>query len=146
MFLVLLCNDRAVLAPWVNTVRQNIITWAIVWSLVLLSLTLTAPTFFPGVSTAANQGRARRRRCGRHRGRNRREAEAIAQALGGGPDLDPVDRPDDTAPVSHAERRAVQLRDRLDWQTPNLVGLERPAMSPIRRMGLFTTDHSKCNS
>src|ERR1700756_2227829 len=52
VFLVLLCNDRAVLGPWVNTVRQNIVAWAIVWSLVLLSLALTATTFFPALSTA----------------------------------------------------------------------------------------------
>src|ERR1700721_29630 len=42
VFLVLLCNDRVVLGPWVNTVRQNIVAWVIVWSLVLLSLALTA--------------------------------------------------------------------------------------------------------
>src|SRR5271156_1041277 len=51
VFLVLLCNDRAVLGPWVNTVRQNIIAWTIVWSLVLLSLALTATTFFKDLST-----------------------------------------------------------------------------------------------
>src|ERR1700732_1897701 len=53
VFLVLLCNDRAVLGPWSNTVRQNIVAWTIVWSLVVLSLALTATTFFPGLSTAA---------------------------------------------------------------------------------------------
>jgi hypothetical protein len=52
VFLVLLCNDRAVLGPWVNTVRQNIIAWTIVWCLVLLSLALTAATFFSNLSTA----------------------------------------------------------------------------------------------
>src|ERR1700742_1660718 len=52
VFLVLLCNDRAVLGPWVNTMRQNIIAWSIVWLLVLLSLALTATTFFPRLSTA----------------------------------------------------------------------------------------------
>src|ERR1700739_755013 len=56
VFLVLLCNDRAVLGPWVNTVRQNILAWTIVWSLVLLSLALTATTFFPRLPTATLQG------------------------------------------------------------------------------------------
>lgn len=149
VFLVLLCNDRAVLGPWVNTVRQNIIAWAIVWSLVLLSLALTATTFFPGVSAATIKaglavgavvgiaGGAAGIVAGRWYA-DRREAEAIAQALSGGLDPEPVDRLDDTAPVSRAERRAVRLQNRLNWQTPNLAGLERPAMSPIRRMGLFT--------
>lgn len=141
VFLVLLCNDRAVLGPWVNTVRQNIIAWAIVWSLVLLSLALAATTFFPGVPTAViKSGLAVGAAVGfaggvagivaGRRYAGRREAEAVAQALAGGPDHEPVDRPDDT--VSRAERRAVQSRDRLIWQTLDLAGLERPGMSPIR--------------
>src|SRR6202011_4331974 len=52
VFLVLLCNDRAVLGPWVNMVRQNIVAGTIVWVLVLLSLALTAATFFPDLPTA----------------------------------------------------------------------------------------------
>ncbi|MDN2502831.1 divalent metal cation transporter, partial [Nocardia nova] len=51
VFLVLLCNDRDVLGPWVNTLRQNICAAIIVWALVLLSAALTAATFFPGLST-----------------------------------------------------------------------------------------------
>ena len=149
VFLVLLCNDRAVLGPWVNTVRQNIIAWAIVWSLVLLSLALTATTFFPGLSTGAIEaglavgavvgiaGGATGIVAGR-RYTERREAQAIVRALGGGLDPEQVDRLDDIPLLSRAERRAMRLQDRLSWQTPNLAGLERPAMSPIRRMGLFT--------
>ena len=52
VFLVLLCNDRPVMGPWVNTFRQNAIAWMIVWSLVVLSLMLTAVTFYPNLSTA----------------------------------------------------------------------------------------------
>src|ERR1700744_3012869 len=52
VFLVLLCNDRPVMGPWVNSFRQNAFAWMIVWSLVVLSLMLTAVTFFKGVSTA----------------------------------------------------------------------------------------------
>jgi len=149
VFLVLLCNDRAVLGPWVNTVRQNIIAWAIVWSLVLLSLALTATTFFPGLSTAVIEaglaggavigiaGGAAGIVAGR-RYTDRREAEAIVRALGDGLDPEQVDRLDDTALLSRAERRAVRLQERLAWRTPDLAGLARPAMSPIRRMGLFT--------
>lgn len=149
VFLVLLCNDRAVLGPWVNTLRQNIIAWAIVWSLVLLSLALTATTFFPGLSTAVIEaglaggavigiaGGAAGIVAGR-RYTDRREAEAIVRALGDGLDPEQVDRLDDTALLSRAERRAVRLQERLAWRTPDLAGLARPAMSPIRRMGLFT--------
>ena len=52
VFLVLLCNDRPVMGPWVNSFRQNALAWMIVWSLVVLSLMLTAVTFFPNLSTA----------------------------------------------------------------------------------------------
>ena len=68
VFLVLLCNDKPVLGPWVNTVRQNIIASSIVWILVLLSLALTAATFFPDLTTSTYIDRIR---CGR-RDRDRR--------------------------------------------------------------------------
>ncbi|MGH7611982.1 MAG: NRAMP family divalent metal transporter, partial [Candidatus Dormibacteria bacterium] len=41
VFLLLLCNDRAVLGPWVNSLRQNLVAGVIVAALVLLSLILT---------------------------------------------------------------------------------------------------------
>ena len=149
VFLVLLCNDRAVLGPWVNTVRQNIVAWTIVWSLVLLSLALTATTFFPGLSTATIEaglaggaavgivGGAAVIIAGR-RYSDVRDAESIALTLGGGLDRKEVDELDDTPLLTRAERRAVRQQDRANWQTPNLALLPRPTMSPIRRAGLFT--------
>ncbi len=50
VFLLLLCNDKAVLGPWVNSRRLNLFTGAVVWVLVMLSLILTAATLFPGIS------------------------------------------------------------------------------------------------
>jgi Mn2+/Fe2+ NRAMP family transporter len=149
VFLVLLCNDRAVLGPWVNTVRQNIIAWTIVWSLVLLSLALTATTFFPGLSTATIEGGLAAGAVigivggaaaiiGGRRYRDRREAEAIAREFGGGLDPEEVDELDDTPLLTRAERRAVRQQDRVNWQMPNLALLARPPMSPIRRAGLLT--------
>jgi Mn2+/Fe2+ NRAMP family transporter len=149
VFLVLLCNDRAVLGPWVNTVRQNIVAWTIVWSLVLLSLALTATTFFPGLPTTIIEvglaagavigivGGAATIIAGR-RYSDRREAEVIAREFGGGLNPEEVDEMDDTPSLTHAERRAVRQQDRANWQTPNLATLERPTMSPIRRVGLLT--------
>ncbi len=149
VFLVLLCNDRAVLGPWVNTVRQNIIAWTIVWSLVLLSLALTATTFFKNLPTAAIEaglaigavvgivGGAAAIVAGR-RSSDRREAEAIVQGFGGGLDPEQVDEIDDARSLTRAEQRALRREDRANWQTPNLAGLERPTMSPIRRAGLLT--------
>ncbi|MGZ4584053.1 MAG: NRAMP family divalent metal transporter [Mycobacterium sp.] len=149
VFLVLLCNDRAVLGPWANSVRQNIVAWTIVWSLVLLSLALTATTFFPGLSTTTIEtglavgaaigvvGGAAVIIAGR-RYTELRDAEAVVRTLGGGLDPEQVDELDDTPSLTRAERRALRRQDRMNWQTPSLAGLDRPAMSPIRRAGLFT--------
>ncbi|WP_019696768.1 NRAMP family divalent metal transporter, partial [Mycobacterium avium] len=149
VFLVLLCNDRAVLGPWVNTVRQNIAAWTIVWCLVLLSLALTATTFFPDLSTGTIEaGLAAGAVLGvvagavmivvGRRQRDLAEAEAIVRTLGGGLDPEQVDELDDASSLTRAERRAVRRQDRENWQTPSLALLDRPAMSPMRRAGLFT--------
>lgn len=47
VFLLLLCNDRAVLGPWVNSARLNLFTGAVVWVLVMLSIILTASVMYP---------------------------------------------------------------------------------------------------
>src|SRR5271165_4209277 len=50
VFLLLLCNDRAVLGPWVNGRWLNLFTGAVIWALVTLSIVLTAATVFPDMS------------------------------------------------------------------------------------------------
>jgi Mn2+/Fe2+ NRAMP family transporter len=50
VFLLLLCNDRAVLGPWVNSRRVNLFTGAVVAVLVMLSVILTASVLFPGIT------------------------------------------------------------------------------------------------
>ena len=50
VFLLLLCNDKAVLGPWVNSRSINIFTAAIIAILVLLSAILTASELFPAMS------------------------------------------------------------------------------------------------
>lgn len=121
VFLVLLCNDRAVMGPWSNTLRQNVVAWTIVWSLVLLSLALTATTFFPNLSTVAIEiGLA---------------AGAALGAVGGAAVVVAGRRyGDSTLPLTRADRE----QHRVHWHTPNLTALERPVMSPVRRAGLFT--------
>ncbi len=49
VFLLLLCNDRAVLGPWVNSARLNIFTSAVIATLVMLSMILTLSVLFPGI-------------------------------------------------------------------------------------------------
>ncbi|WP_405164632.1 divalent metal cation transporter [Nocardia sp. NBC_01499] len=145
VFLVLLCNDKAVLGPWVNTTRQNVIAGIIVWALVLLSLALTAATFFPDMSTRTLEigfgagvfigmlggvGIA----YARHRSL-REQTEQTARELGG-LDPDQVEELDATR-LSRAERKAILEHDRDAWRTPALETLERPAFSPLRMAGML---------
>jgi Mn2+/Fe2+ NRAMP family transporter len=148
VFLVLLCNDRPVLGPWVNNVRQNIVAGSIVWVLVLLSLALTAATFFPDLPTAAYEigfgvgvgigiaagcliALSRRRAV-------RRLVERAAAELG---DLDPdqIEELDEaaTGTLTRDERNTLAERDRATWRTPALGNLQRPVMSPLRKAGLL---------
>jgi hypothetical protein len=49
VFLLLLCNDRDVLGPWVNRPWLNVVATVIVSVLLVLSLILMTTTVFPGV-------------------------------------------------------------------------------------------------
>jgi Mn2+/Fe2+ NRAMP family transporter len=50
VFLLLLCNDRAVLGPWVNGRFTNLFTGAVIAILVMLSIILTASVLYPDIS------------------------------------------------------------------------------------------------
>ena len=50
VFLLLLCNDREVLGPWVNGRWTNLFTGAVVALLVMLSIVLTGSVLFPAVT------------------------------------------------------------------------------------------------
>jgi NRAMP (natural resistance-associated macrophage protein)-like metal ion transporter len=49
LFLLLLCNDRGVLGPWVNRPWLNVVTGVIIAVLVVLSLILTVNVLFPSI-------------------------------------------------------------------------------------------------
>jgi hypothetical protein len=53
VFLLLLCNDRAVLGPWVNGRWLTLFTGAVISVLLLLSVVLTAAVLFPDISARA---------------------------------------------------------------------------------------------
>jgi Mn2+/Fe2+ NRAMP family transporter len=53
VFLLLLCNDKAVLGPWTNSRGVNLFTGAVIAVLVVLSVILTASVLFPGISDGA---------------------------------------------------------------------------------------------
>jgi Mn2+/Fe2+ NRAMP family transporter len=50
VFLLLLCNDKAVLGPWVNSKKLNLFTGAVIWVLVMLSIILTASVMYPDIT------------------------------------------------------------------------------------------------
>jgi Mn2+/Fe2+ NRAMP family transporter len=50
VFLLLLCNDKDVLGPWVNGRRTNMFVATVVGVLVTLSVILTASVLFPGIT------------------------------------------------------------------------------------------------
>ena len=50
VFLLMLCNDRAVLGPWVNGRLTNAFAGAVIAMLIMLSLILIASVVFPGIT------------------------------------------------------------------------------------------------
>ncbi|MEX3635795.1 NRAMP family divalent metal transporter [Paraburkholderia sp. BR14320] len=50
VFLLLLCNDRAVLGPWANSKKLNLFTGSVIWVLVMLSIILTASVIYPDIA------------------------------------------------------------------------------------------------
>ena len=50
VFLLLLCNDRAVLGPWVNGRWLNLFTGAVIAIMVMLSIILTASVLYPNIT------------------------------------------------------------------------------------------------
>ncbi|MBS0192960.1 MAG: divalent metal cation transporter [Proteobacteria bacterium] len=102
VFLLLLCNDKAVLGPWVNGWKLNLFTGAVIAALVLLSVILTAAVLFPNLS-----------------------GEAMLEILGGGAVLALVaasgllfSRRDPSQNVD-----AVALAERDHWRMPPLAEL-----------------------
>ncbi|RFB78410.1 NRAMP family divalent metal transporter [Methylovirgula sp. 4M-Z18] len=52
VFLLLLCNDKPVLGPWVNRRGMNLFTGGVIAALVLMSVILTASVLFPDQTDA----------------------------------------------------------------------------------------------
>ncbi|MEV7027635.1 divalent metal cation transporter [Kitasatospora sp. NPDC093558] len=157
VFLVLLCNDRPALGPWANTVKQNVAAGVIVWVLVLLSLALTAATFFPDLTTTqlawgfaagAFVGLVGGVLTMLHTQYTEQTARIEAftarhtkgDAFGGATSeawLMQVQHPDGS-PLSRTERKAALEHDRTLWRTPALDTLPRPQFSALRKADLLT--------
>jgi NRAMP (natural resistance-associated macrophage protein)-like metal ion transporter len=116
VFLLLLCNDKAVLGPWVNTRGLNLFTGTVIAVLVMLSIILTASVLYPEISGET----------------------IIAVLVGGGLaglviylTLGGI-RPAVEAPVEPAWR---SLRN--TWRTPPLAELPPRQLTTLNRVWLF---------
>jgi hypothetical protein len=127
VFLLLLCNDRAVLGPWTNGPRLNALASLIIGVLVALSAILTATVLFPsidvtslaeGLFAALAVGLAA---SGLYVARDRRQLHRITL----------LDRPD-------PDRDTPNGIPREEWTMPPLDLLERPLWSRTRRVGMLT--------
>ena len=117
VFLVLLCNDRAVLGPWVNKAWLNAVAAFIVSVLLLLSLVLVISTVFPSVDVSKLVVVL---------------ATIMGVALAAGGAWLMLSR-------RHAAPQPEMSRaDRENWRMPGLALLERPAWSLARRISMLT--------
>ncbi len=127
VFLLLLCNDRAVLGPWANSTKTNVIASIIIGILVLLSLILTAAVLFPNLSGPDIELIII-------------SGTVLGLAIGGFLLAQSRKRrkfrlaPDDAAALGDRDR----LARRANWRMPPLTLLERPAMSRQRKIGMVT--------
>ena len=116
VFLLLLCNDRAVLGPWVNGRMTNLFTSVVVAVLITLSVVLTASVLFPAIT--AGQIVTIMICC------------AAAAVLAGGVTLARRLRPGSVAGLP------VDRGGRAGWRMPPLALLDRPVMSTGRKIGM----------
>ncbi|TCO55933.1 Nramp family divalent metal transporter [Actinocrispum wychmicini] len=113
VFLLLLCNDKAVLGPWVNGRGTNVFTSVVVGVLVMLSVILTTAVLFPDVT--ADQIFLIMEICG-----------GIGVLVAG---YGLVRRRGGTyAPIDRTGRQ--------DWRMPPLEYLTKPEISMGRKIGL----------
>jgi Mn2+/Fe2+ NRAMP family transporter len=124
VFLLLLCNDRAVLGPWVNSRGLNLFTGAIIAVLVMLSMILTLAVLFPGIT----------------------ETEIVAILVGGSivavvvaigvrlvePVFVPTKASQDSVPPTEQAQR-----DRSFWRMPPLGELPPARLTTVSRIWLI---------
>ncbi len=113
VFLLLLCNDKAVLGPWVNGPKLNLFTGAVVAVLVMLSIILTASVFYPDISEIV-----------------------IIAILGGGSALAllaaigvRLAQPREAEPIDRSQRDT--------WRMPPLAALPPARLTPLNRFWLI---------
>lgn len=120
VFLLLLCNDREVLGPWVNRAWLNWVAGLIVGVLLLLSGILMATTLFPHIDVVAVAGYL--------------ALALLIPAVAAIPALGWLARRQPTRPTPQLPGRGV---DRNTWRMPPLALLEPVTWSAGTRLGMI---------
>ena len=120
VFLLLLCNDREVLGPWVNRPWLNWAAGLIVGVLLLLSGILMATTLFRDIDVVAVAGYL--------------ALSLVILAVAARPALRWMSR---RQPVAPARPVPVRQVDRNNWRMPPLTLLEPVTWSPGTRLGMI---------
>ncbi|OBC08186.1 manganese transporter [Mycobacterium sp. 852013-50091_SCH5140682] len=123
VFLLLLCNDREVLGPWVNRPWLNGVAAVIVGTLLLLSGILMATTLFPNVdvvSVAEYLGLA-----------------LVVLGVSAAVVLRWMSRRHKRSPEQEALIRKLARADKSTWRMPPLSLLEPVKWSPGTRLGMI---------
>lgn len=120
VFLLLLCNDREVLGPWVNRPWLNWIAGLIVGVLLLLSGILMATTLFPGLDVIVVAGYL--------------ALTLVILAAATVPTLRWMGRRQPSPPAASSPGRPI---DRNSWRMPPLTLLEPVTWSPGTRLGMI---------
>ena len=116
IFLLLLCNDRDILGPWVNAQWLNMLASVIIAVLLLLSLVLVVASFFPDW-----------------------DAVLVSEILGGVMVVGLVGLGVLQASVRQRNLQPVgPAQDRDTWRMPPLAELPRPVWSTARKSGMLT--------
>jgi Mn2+/Fe2+ NRAMP family transporter len=133
VFLLMLCNDKAVLGPWVNGRRTNAFTAVVISALITLSVVLVASVIFPAITGTqiavimAACATAAVAAGGWLLVRGRRAGVRVSvggDAVGG-----------DAVDGDVAGGGAVV--DRMAWRMPPLSELPTPKITGARRVGLI---------
>ena len=123
VFLLLLCNDREVLGPWVNSRWLNILAGVIISVLLVLSGTLMAGTLFPSLNSGL-------------------VALWLAAVFAGGAAVAWIlikirgRRRAASAPAA-AARPAVSRAERVNWRMPPLSLLKPVTWAPATRLAML---------
>ncbi|MCM3883357.1 divalent metal cation transporter [Frankia sp. R82] len=118
VFLVLLCNDRAVLGPWTNPPWLNVLAAVIVGMLIVLSAQLVLTTLFPGLGVPVQVTVA---------------LVGLAGVVGATSALAWVRGPGCGADLSVGHGAGRSGEDRATWTMPPLETLGQPPRSRGRR-------------